>query len=85
MAEQFDEARFLGYIEGDLSPKEKQEFETQLQSDARLRSLVAQMMLDRHHLRQIPHQEAPPQLMEQVHQQLERNVSVKMRPLRSPN
>ena len=74
MADRYDEELFLGYIEGDLTPEQTREFEKQLVDDARLRNLVAQLVIDRHRLRNLPKEDAPPNLMDAVNQHLERTM-----------
>ncbi len=74
MSESYDQDLFLGYVEGDLSPKETVRFEQQLRQDARLRNLVAQLMGDRQSLRMVPREKAPPELMEAINQRLERHM-----------
>ena len=49
--ETYDERLFLGFIEGDLSPEDTVVFEKQMLENPRLRNLVAQLVLDRHRVR----------------------------------
>lgn len=74
MAEPYDERLFLGYLEGDLSPSEMVQFEKQMLGDARLRNLVAQLVLDRHRLRRMPDDEPPTNLMEHIAPAIERKM-----------
>ncbi len=72
MAEAYDEHLLLAYVEGELTSPQRAEFEQQMGQDDRLRRLVAQLQQDRTLLRQTPGDQAPPQVMAQVQQQLER-------------
>ncbi|MCX5659521.1 MAG: hypothetical protein NTW19_07330 [Planctomycetota bacterium] len=74
MAERYDEQMILGYLEGDLSPDQVASFEALLGQDARLRNLVAQLLLDRNALRKLPQTPAPPELLDRVNQSLERRM-----------
>lgn len=74
MAERYDEQLILGYIEGDLSPDQVASFEAQLGQDARLRNLVAQLLVDRNTLRAMPRSDAPAELLDRVNQSLERRM-----------
>jgi hypothetical protein len=74
MTETYDEALILGYVEGDLTTEQKRAFEAQLLRDARLRNLVAQLIQDRNHLRQMAVEQAPSQIMTAVNEQLERDM-----------
>ncbi len=80
MNERYDEEKFLGYLEGDLSREEMIEFEKQAADDPRLRNLIAQLVLDRHRLRNLPDEEPPADLMERVNQRLERNMLLGVAP-----
>ena len=74
MAERFDEELMLGYVEGDLTPAQREQFERRLIADPRLRDLLTQMRRDRTALRDLDPQAAPPQLVEHVNHQLERQM-----------
>ena len=74
MSDPYDPGLFLGYLEGDLNPQQTAQFEQAMHQDGRLRNLVAQLMVDRQALRQMPHAEVPADLMDQVSQQLERET-----------
>ena len=74
MAERFDEELMLGYVEGDLTPAQRDQFERRLIADPRLRDLLTQMRRDRTALRDLDPQAAPPQLVEHVNHQLERQM-----------
>jgi hypothetical protein len=56
------------------------EFEKQAADDPRLRNLIAQLVLDRHRLRNLPDEEPPADLMERVNQRLERNMLLGVAP-----
>jgi hypothetical protein len=49
-------------------------FEKQMLEDARLRNLVAHMVLDRHRLRGMPDESPPAELMQRVNERLERQM-----------
>lgn len=72
--DRYNEELFLGYLEGDLTPEQIAEFEKLLAEDARLRNLVAQLVLDRHRLRKLPDQEAPVEVMDAVDRAMERRM-----------
>jgi hypothetical protein len=74
MSDRYDEELFLGYLEGDLSLEKTLEFEKLLVEDARLRNLVAQLVIDRHRVRNLPKESAPPDLMDRVNANLERSM-----------
>lgn len=80
MNERYDEEKFLGYLEGDLSREEMIEFEKQAADDPRLRNLIAQLVLDRHRLRNLPDEAPPADLMDRVNQRLERNMLLGVAP-----
>jgi len=70
----YDQEQFLGYLENELPSDERARFEQQLLGDARLRNLVAQLILDRQHMRLLPDETPPPQIMDSVREQLERKM-----------
>ena len=72
--DRYNEELFLGYLEGDLTPEQIAEFEKLLAEDARLRNLVAQLVLDRHRLRKLPDEEAPVEVMDAVDRAMERRM-----------
>lgn len=72
--DRYNEELFLGYLEGDLTPEQIAEFEKLLAEDARLRNLVAQLVLDRHRLRKLPDEEAPVEVMDAVDRSMERRM-----------
>ncbi len=74
MPDPYDENMLLGYIEGELSPDEAARVEQLMREDARLRHLIAELVRDRRHLRQMPDESAPPELMQRIQQQLERDM-----------
>ena len=51
MSDRYDQNLFLGYVEDELSPQERAQFESILASDPELRALVTQVKLDREELR----------------------------------
>lgn len=67
----------LDYLEGDLTPRKAAEFERLLNEDRELRRLLEQLASDRRTMRQLPQEQAPPQLMDHVHQRLERQMLLK--------
>jgi hypothetical protein len=74
MVDRYDEELFLGYVEGTLSHDQAMAFEKQMLEDARLRNLVAHMVLDRHRLRGMPDESPPAELMQRVNERLERQM-----------
>ncbi len=74
MVNRYDEQTLLGYIEGDLSPPQREAFEGLLASDPKLQRLVTQLCADRDRLRHLPPEPAPPALMDQVDRHLERTM-----------
>src|SRR5438046_3012270 len=79
MAERYSEELFLGYVEGDLPPQQRALFERVLAEDPQLRTLVAQVKLDREELRAMPDAPPPAALLEMVHQRLERDMLLQPR------
>ncbi len=63
-----------------LTPERTAQFEKLLAEDARLRNLVAQLVLDRHRLRHMPSEEAPDEIMDRVNQRLERRMLLDLAP-----
>ncbi len=74
MDTRYDEHIFLSYIEGDLSPDEKAQFEDVLDQDPDLRKLVAHIRADRARLRDLPAEDPPHELAERINLQLERDM-----------
>jgi len=74
MADRYDEEMFLGYVEGDLPPAQREQFEALMEEDPRLRNLVAQIVHDRNALRAIPQLDPPASLRERPVEQLERGM-----------
>ncbi|MCE9591224.1 MAG: hypothetical protein K8S99_11945 [Planctomycetes bacterium] len=74
MIDRYDEEEVLGFIEGELTHEQKVEFEKKLVDDPRLRNLVAHLVLDRHRLRHLPDEQAPPVVMDAVNQAVERHM-----------
>lgn len=74
MIERYDENLILAYVENLLSPQDRASFETLLQQDPALKMLIQQLIEDRGHLAALPMEAAPPELMDRVNQQLERQM-----------
>lgn len=74
MLDRYNEEEVLGFIEGDLTHEQKIEFEKKLVDDPRLRNLVAHLVLDRHRLRNMPDELAPPATMEPANLAIERHM-----------
>ncbi len=74
MLDQLDERLFLGYVEGDLSLKDRRAFEQQMADDPRLKQLVSQIIADRQLLRESPRAAVPEQVLDVVEQRLERQM-----------
>ncbi|MEX0774218.1 MAG: hypothetical protein WD042_00750 [Phycisphaeraceae bacterium] len=72
--DRYDENLILGYVEGDLPDDQRTQFEASLAADPVLRELVTALAADRAALRRTPQVEPPDDLMEPVHQQLERSM-----------
>ncbi len=74
MTQRYDENLILAYLEGDLTADEKVRFETMLAGDEPLRQLVQSLADDRAALRNLPDEMPPSDLMQPVHDRLERNM-----------
>jgi len=74
MVDRYDDDILLGYIEGDLSPDQQEQFEKLLAQDEQLRGLVARLQEDRLMLRDLPREVVPAGLMDPVNDQLERHM-----------
>ncbi len=74
MTQRYDENLILAYLEGDMNADEKARFETMLAGDEPLRQLVQSLADDRAALRNLPAQVPPSDLMQPVHERLERNM-----------
>ena len=74
MSNRYDHHLILGYLESDLGRRDASRFRKQLSQDPRLRNLVAQLVLDRQALRQLPAVPAPRDLIDAVTQRLERDM-----------
>src|SRR5882757_2757309 len=68
------EARLAAYIDGELNPAERAEIEKHLEANPQHKSLIAELSGQRDLLRALPHEKAPPEIAETIHQQLERSV-----------
>jgi len=74
MMKRYDEQMFLGYIEDDLASDQRDQFESLMAQDPKLKRLVAQILEDRRLLHRLPAESPPHDLLEQVNQRLERNM-----------
>jgi len=74
MTDRFDEQMFLDYVEGDLNQEQIEQFESLLEQDSSLRTLVTTVISDRQLLRLAAKEPAPPDLMDQAHSHLERHM-----------
>lgn len=74
MPQQYDDNLILDYLEGEMNASQRAGFEALLQEDESLRRLVEAMAQDRAFLRNAPKVEAPPEVMDRVHQRLERQM-----------
>lgn len=74
MADRYDQAMMLGYLEGDLSPPQRAMFERQLREDPQLAALVEQMQQDRQLLRGLDAETAPDDLMDAVNERIARRM-----------
>ncbi len=73
MSDRFNQDLILGYVEGELDDAQRASFEATLEKDHELRSLVAQLKLDRERLRSLSQIAAPVGLVDQAIQTHERD------------
>ncbi len=74
MNDRYDENLFLGYVEDELDPAQRRQFELAMAADPVLAELVTQVQQDRQGLRQLPDEQAPGEMIEAVRQRLERSM-----------
>lgn len=74
MTDRYDEQKLLDYLEGDLPEAEAHALKLAMLKDAQLRDLVERLQADRAALRAMPMEDPPADLMDRVHEQLERKM-----------
>src|SRR3954464_2322636 len=68
------EARLCAYVDGELDAAGRAEIEAHLQANPQHRELLAELMVQRDFLRQLPKASAPADLYDSFQTQLERSV-----------
>src|SRR6184192_2586874 len=71
------EAKLCAFVDGDLDAAGRAEIEAHLEANPQHRQLLAELMVQRDFLRQLPRSTAPEDLYESLQTQLERSVLLK--------
>jgi protein involved in polysaccharide export with SLBB domain len=66
------EAKLAAYVDGELDAADRAEIEQHLAANEQHRKLIAELREARQYLRELPHEQAPPEVAEMLNAQLER-------------